>query len=254
VTQDLRASAPLCEINTAAGDEPVSAPTATSRPLREEEISRRDAESQRAVRGDVFQTGLTGLTGFEKTVEPSETPRAGEVVTKTDFAPIGVENTPRPENPVLPANEASQSTSLPNEASQSTSLPQTGSETREAAPISATAANPAPLRELNTVAVNAPVVPQAGEFVSRGDAEMQRAVGEEVFQTGFEKPAEPSAAQRTGEVVTKPDFAPIGVENTPRPENPVLPANEASQSTSLPQTGSESRTNLCDRCEPRASA
>ena len=149
--------------------------------------------------------------------------REGEGMTEPAFAPIGVENTPRPENPVLPANEAS----------QSTSLPQTGSEIREAAPISATAANPAPLRELNTVAGDAPVVPQAGELVSRGvaegevsrgDAETRRPVGGAVSQTGltgFEKAVEPSETPRTGEVVTKPAFAPLGVDQTPHSENPV---------------------------------
>ena len=66
----------------------------------EGEVTRGGAETQRAVGGEVFQTGLTGLTGFERGVEPSEAPRTGEVVTKPDFAPIGVDQTPRPENPV----------------------------------------------------------------------------------------------------------------------------------------------------------
>ena len=160
----------------------------------EGEVTRGAAETQRTVGGEVFQTGLTGLTGFEKTVEPSEAQRTGEVVTKPDFSPIGVDQTPRSANPVNLVNPVQKE--LPT--------------------------------ELNTVAVAAPVVPQAGEFVSRGDAETQRTVGGEVSQTGltgFEKAVEPSETPRTGEVVTKPAFAPIGVENTPRPANPVNPVN-----------------------------
>ena len=172
------------EINTVVGDAPVV-------PQAGEFVSRGVAETQRTVGGEVYQTGLTGLTGFEKAVEPSST---GEVVTKPDFAPLGVGQTPHPENPVNPVNPVQKE--VPT--------------------------------EINTVVGDAPVVPQAGEFVSRGVAETQRTVGGEVYQTGltgltgFEKAVEPSS---TGEVVTKPDFAPIGVENTPRPENPVNPVN-----------------------------
>ena len=209
----------------------------------EGEVMRGAAETQRTVGGDVFQTGLTGLTGFERveavpveTIQPSrageisrggaEVQRTVDVVTKPVYSPFGVETAPRPENPVNPVN--------PVQKEFSATLNPVSEEMPVLTPAPQDLRVSAPLREATKDRVDAAPVEtvqpsRAGEN-SRRDAESQRAVGGEVFQTGltgFEKTVEPSEAPRAGEVVTKPAFAPLGVDQTPHSENPVNLVNPA---------------------------